>query len=145
MRAHDPPVAGAATASAVGFFVASAGMAPAGAAAWWYGEPTAALTVLGLVTFAYAGAIRNLPGALATAVVCWMLLNSFVIHVRGELIWEGSADLVRLGVLGGAAVVGTACGWAATRSHERPEPPIPAARHAPEVERIPPQERVHRG
>lgn len=145
MRVHSPDAGGAATASAVGFFVASAGTVPAGAAAWWSGEPTAALVVLGLVVSGYACAIRNLPGALVTALVCWMLLNSFVIHAHGELVWEGSADLLRLGVLAAAAVLGTACGWAATRSHARPEPPIPTARQAPEIERIQPMERIRHG
>ncbi|MBF6507465.1 hypothetical protein [Saccharopolyspora hirsuta] len=143
MRDSSPPVAGAATASAVGFFVAAAGTVPAGAASWWSGEPTAALAVLALVVLGYAGAIRSLPGALITALLCWMFLNSFVVHELGDLVWEGSADLVRLGVLAGAAVVGTACGWAATREH--PEPRIPTARRAPEIEHIRPRERAHHG
>lgn len=145
MRESSPPVAGAATASAVGFFVAVAGMVLASAASWWSGQPTAALAVLCLVVFGYACAIRSMPGALMTALLCWMMLNSFVIHARGDLIWEGSADLVRLGVLAGVAVVGTAWGLAATRSHEQPEPQIPTARHAPEIERVRPLEPLNHG
>ncbi|MDA3627052.1 hypothetical protein OU415_16530 [Saccharopolyspora sp. WRP15-2] len=136
MRESGPPVAGAATASAVGFFVAVAGMVPAGAASWWSGEPVAALAVLGIVVLGYACAIRNLPGSLMTALLCWMFLNSFVIHAHGDLIWEGSADLARLAALVGAALIGTACGCAAVRSHEQPEPQIPATRRAPETEHI---------
>ncbi|MEV0698741.1 hypothetical protein AB0I53_12600 [Saccharopolyspora sp. NPDC050389] len=129
-------MAGPATSSAVGFFVVAAGMVPAAVAAWWSGEQVAGLVVLCLVVGGYGVAIRNVTGALVTAVLGWTLFNGFVVHSLGDLGWEGSGDAVRLAALTGAAVLGALAGQAWAATHERPVvvETIPAPRTATRAE-----------
>ncbi|WP_432825729.1 hypothetical protein [Dactylosporangium sp. CA-092794] len=65
------------------------------------------------VCVAAAGAVSgNLVSALATASIAWTVLNGFLVNRLGVLTWHGAADVVRLGVLLGAA----AAGWLAVLS-----------------------------
>lgn len=44
--------------------------------------------------------------ALAIAGLGWLVVTGFVVHRYGDLAWSGSADLTRLGVIVGAALLG---------------------------------------
>lgn len=49
--------------------------------------------------------------AVGVAGVCWLLYNGFVIPEFGELGWDSTADSRRIGLLLGAALVGTVLNW----------------------------------
>ncbi|MBC2904742.1 hypothetical protein [Streptomyces cupreus] len=66
---------------------------------------------IGLAALCVFAALLGLPArftaAPGTALVCWMFLNGFIIAPRGELSWQGHPDAARIGLLLGAAFVGT--------------------------------------
>ena len=112
--------------AAAGFFVMAVGTV---VASQW---PNAALGLLAVVAAAYAAATASPVGALATSVWGWLFLDGFVVHQYGDLGWDGWADVVRLGVLVAAAVVGTAIGLAQRKSTvpvATPRNPFPVTAH----------------
>lgn len=48
--------------------------------------------------------------------IAWMFDNGFLVNRHADLIWHGTADGIRLGVLLGAAVAGAVLGWATVRA-----------------------------
>lgn len=77
------------------------------------------LAVLAVGVGAFALVTRDAVAALATACLAWPTLLGFLVDRYGELHWHGSVDLVRAGVLLGAALGGTALGWARSALHTR--------------------------
>lgn len=76
-------------------------------------QPVGRLTVLAVAVAGFAAVAGNLLAALATTVIGWLFLNGMLIDQHAVLRWHGTADVVRLMVLGGAALAGTACAWLA--------------------------------
>jgi hypothetical protein len=73
-------------------------------------EPAPRLLALALIIAAFAATVRNLTAALLTAGIAWSMYLGFLVDRAGELQWHGGVDLVRLGTLVLAALVGAA-GW----------------------------------
>jgi len=68
----------------------------------------ARLAVLAVGLAAFAASVADPVASLVTAGVAFLLLDGFVVGHAGDLAWHGDADLVRLGVLAGAALAGAA-------------------------------------
>ncbi|GGM90902.1 hypothetical protein ACFFX1_13425 [Dactylosporangium sucinum] len=66
---------------------------------------TAARLVALALWSAAIGAVGDLVAATGTAAIAWTVLNGFLVNELGELTWHGPADVARLGVLLGAAVL----------------------------------------
>lgn len=121
--------------SCAGFAVIAAGTVlvtaifPAGAG-------VAGLLVLALASGLFAAMIANLPAAVATSLVGWLFLNSFVVHQYGQLRWEGWSDGVRLLVLVGAAVTGTLLAVLTARAGRSAAPVLPRPREIPQAELV---------
>ncbi|QUH03502.1 hypothetical protein HUO13_24180 [Saccharopolyspora erythraea] len=108
---------------AVGFLVTAAVTVPVAELTPWSGGAAAGLAAMAFVVGLYGAATRSLPGAMATSATAWMFFDGFVVHSRGDLAWTGD-DVVRLGVLAGAAVVGCLLGRAIARVRARAEAPV---------------------
>ena len=76
-------------------------------------QPVGRLTVLAVAVAGFAAVAGDLLAALATVVIGWLFLNGMLIDQHAVLRWHGTADVVRLMVLGGAALAGTAGAWLA--------------------------------
>jgi hypothetical protein len=71
-------------------------------------EATPRLVELSLVTAGSAIVLRNVAAALLTAGIAWSIYLGFLVGHAGELQWHGGIDLLRLGTLLGAALLGSA-------------------------------------
>lgn len=78
--------------------------------------------MLAVAVGGFAAVAGDMLAALATAVIGWLILNGMLIDQHAVLHWHGTADVVRLAVLGGAALAGTVCAWLA-RLHRATVPP----------------------
>jgi hypothetical protein len=94
---------------AAGFATAAAGCLLAALASPPH-EPGPRLVVLALAVAGFAAAVRNLTAALLTAGIAWSMYLGFLVGHAGELRWHGGADLMPLGVLVAAALLGAARG-----------------------------------
>lgn len=74
-------------------------------------EATERLVVLALAVAAFAGAVRSLACAVAVSWLSWVFFLGFLADQQGELRWHGPVDVVRLAVIGGAALAGLAVRW----------------------------------
>lgn len=85
--------------------------------------PSVALAVL-CVFAALLGLPARFAAAPGTALVCWLFLNGFVVAPRGELSCQGHPDAARIGLLLGAATLGTLLARIinAIGAHHRPTP-----------------------
>lgn len=88
----------------------------------------AALAAFAALTVVVAA--RTAPlAAPGMGIIAWMFDNGFLVNRHAHLVWHGTADGIRLGVLLGAAVCGAALGWAVRSSGSRVSPgPAEAAR-----------------
>jgi K+-sensing histidine kinase KdpD len=66
----------------------------------------ARFAVLALGVGAFAASVGDPVAAVVTSGVAFLLFDGFVLDHAGDLAWHGDADLVRLGVLVGAALAG---------------------------------------
>ncbi|MFG2196833.1 hypothetical protein [Streptomyces sp. NPDC048639] len=72
-------------------------------------DPATALVIFSVFAGVLSlGAPARAMAAPGTAAVCWLFLDGFVVNLKGDLTWSGADDMVRLGVLLGAALLGTA-------------------------------------
>jgi hypothetical protein len=71
-------------------------------------EPTGRLVALVLFMAVFTTACRNLMANLLTAGIAWTMYLGFLVDREGELHWHGGIDLLRLGALLMAALVGSA-------------------------------------
>ena len=100
----------------------------------------ARLAVLALGVFAFSVAACDLVAAAVSAGIAFLLFDGFVLGRAGDLAWHGNADLVRIGVLAGAALAGTTAGALrlriearrAQRAGERAVAALPRPRSAAE-------------
>src|SRR5262249_43071818 len=99
-------------AAAVGCLLASLAFPPH--------EPTARLVALALLIAAFTTACRNLLANLLTAGIAWSMFLGFLVDREGELQWHGGVDLLRLGTLIMAALVGSARWLIADLASARP-------------------------
>ena len=76
-----------------------------------------AVVAVGLAVF--ASAVVDVPAVAVTVGVAFVLFDGFVEGDHGDLVWHGRADVVRLGALGIAAVVGLILGARRERDQRR--------------------------
>ncbi|UNZ21824.1 hypothetical protein HC362_14715 [Streptomyces sp. 891-h] len=76
------------------------------------GSPLVALTTFGVLTtvLGLSGRAGAAPG---TAGLCWLFHNSFAVAPQGELSWNGSMEVARLGLFLGLSLLGTSVARAA--------------------------------
>ncbi|MGX1885122.1 hypothetical protein [Streptomyces sp. NPDC055287] len=98
-------------------FLGSACLLPVLGVAGALHHPAAALAAYCVLaaTVGFRAHSRAVPLAGA---VCWLFYDGFVVHQQGELAWDGLTDVSRMGLLAGAALLGTMTARAghATRS-----------------------------
>jgi hypothetical protein len=92
-------------------------------------QPVGRLTMLAVAVGGFAAVAGDTLAALATAVIGWLFLNGMLIDQHAVLRWHGTADVVRLAVLGGAALAGTVCAWLARLYRAT----VPSGRRPPTV------------
>jgi hypothetical protein len=66
--------------------------------------------VLVLAVFAFTAATVVWTAPLAVAGIGFLVFNGFLVNQLGELSWHGSADVIRLAVLGAAVIFGRLLG-----------------------------------
>ncbi|MEY9967659.1 hypothetical protein ABIA33_005732 [Streptacidiphilus sp. MAP12-16] len=79
--------------------------------------PASALVPLCACALALGLRVRPAAGGVV-GLVFWLFLDGFVVHHRGVVSWDGSPDAVRLGLLIGSALLGSALGALAPRLSE---------------------------
>ncbi|MFF9869405.1 hypothetical protein ACF1G0_29065 [Streptomyces sp. NPDC013953] len=110
-------------------FLGSAGLLPLLGATGELHHPAAAFPAY--CALAAAASLRaSARFAPLSALLCWLFYDGFVVHQQGELTFDGSADVRRLGLLLAAAVLGTAAGWAGRALAARPAAGASLARGA---------------
>lgn len=82
-------------------------------------EIDARLAVMAVGLVAFAAAVVDVAAAAISVGVGFLLFDGFVEGNHGDLVWKGRADLIRLGVLCLAAVVGLLIGASQQRSQRR--------------------------
>src|SRR5262245_10787717 len=89
-------------------------------------EPTPRLVELSMITAGSSAVLRNPAAALLTAGITWLVYLGFLVEHAGELRWHGGVDLLRLGALITAALIGSAAwlinGLLSERSTAEPRP-----------------------
>jgi hypothetical protein len=73
-------------------------------------QPGRALAVLAVAAFGI-GTRATLPVALASGGMGWLFYSGFITGRHGDLVWQGTTDVKRIGILLGAAVCGVAVSW----------------------------------
>ena len=80
-----------------------------------------ALLVLGVAVV--AATVGDLAAVAVTAGVAFLLFDGFVEGHQGDLVWDGRSDVLRVGLLCGAGLLGLVVGAAHRRRHRRDDPP----------------------
>jgi len=88
-------------------------------------EAVGRLALLAVAVGGFAVIIGDLIASMVTAAIAWLFLNGFLIDQHAELRWHGTVDLVRLAVLVGAALAGSAYAWLHRMAEGMPGP-VPA-------------------
>jgi hypothetical protein len=79
--------------------------------------PRFALMTLGLTLFAMA--TRDWLAVAAVVPLAWLVYDGFLLDRFGVLAWRGRGDVVRFGLLAGAALLGLAMGVARHKVEDR--------------------------
>jgi hypothetical protein len=89
-------------------------------ASWIFPQPEegARLAVVALAVGGFAAAVRAVLSVVAVPGLAWVFFLGFLVDQQGELRWHGAVDLLRLGVLVGASLLGSAVG---TPAGQRPD------------------------
>lgn len=107
-------------------------------------EPSPRLLALALIVAGFAATVRNPAAALLTAGIAWSMYLGFLVGHAGELGWHGSVDLVRLGALVLAALIGTAR-WRVADALSAWSVPVPRPREELRPTATVPELRIDRG
>ncbi|MGH3391196.1 MAG: hypothetical protein ACRDOO_20190 [Actinomadura sp.] len=97
---------------------------------------TPRLVELSLVTAGFSALLRNPAAALLTAGMTWSVYLGFLVEHAGELRWHGGVDLLRLGALLAAALIGSAR-WPVAGLLSARSAAMPRAREEPGLGAVP--------
>jgi hypothetical protein len=82
-----------------------------------FGVIRVALVIVAVAGFATA--VDDWRAAASTAAIAFLVVNGFLVDRYGQLAWHGSADVLRVLALLGAAVLGTSVGRGCRVGHAR--------------------------